>query len=219
MIAGPNGSGKSTLTRWLKSQGIDLGEYINPDEIAATLTNPDPFERSREAQAIADAKRTDCVQRRVSFSFETVMSHASKIELLKQCRAAGYLVVINFVGTESPDINVARVAQRVALKGHGVPKERIIDRYARTMALLPSALAECDRGVLFDNSFRSHAGQPVVMRSVCEVTRKGARLRFHRDGRALTEADYAAMPAWARRIVQAPVDIRRGGGPRRRTPQ
>ena len=35
MIAGPNGSGKSTLTRRMLADGIDLGFYINPDDIAA----------------------------------------------------------------------------------------------------------------------------------------------------------------------------------------
>lgn len=37
VIAGPNGSGKTTLTNYLLEAGIDFGEYINPDEIAATL--------------------------------------------------------------------------------------------------------------------------------------------------------------------------------------
>jgi predicted ABC-type ATPase len=37
IIAGPNGSGKSTLTKTLMEAGVDFGEYINPDEIAAML--------------------------------------------------------------------------------------------------------------------------------------------------------------------------------------
>ncbi len=35
VIAGPNGSGKTTLTRYLQARGIEFGEYINPDDIAA----------------------------------------------------------------------------------------------------------------------------------------------------------------------------------------
>jgi predicted ABC-type ATPase len=34
MVAGPNGSGKTTLTRHLAARGIDLGIYINADDIA-----------------------------------------------------------------------------------------------------------------------------------------------------------------------------------------
>jgi predicted ABC-type ATPase len=56
VIAGPNGSGKTTLTNYLLEAGVDFGEYINPDEIAATLDLPEPV-RSKQAQAIADVQR------------------------------------------------------------------------------------------------------------------------------------------------------------------
>lgn len=83
VIAGPSGSGKSTLTNYLVGAGIDFGEYINPDEIAAKLDLPEP-QRSRQAQQFADFQRDRCLTRRISFSFETVMSHPSKIELMMQ---------------------------------------------------------------------------------------------------------------------------------------
>jgi predicted ABC-type ATPase len=53
VISGPNGAGKSTLTDYLIEAGIDFGQYINPDQIAATLDLPEPA-RSKQAQAIAD---------------------------------------------------------------------------------------------------------------------------------------------------------------------
>jgi predicted ABC-type ATPase len=52
MIAGPNGSGKTTLTEQLRRDGSDLGRYINPDEIAATLAG-DYDIRVGRAQALA----------------------------------------------------------------------------------------------------------------------------------------------------------------------
>jgi predicted ABC-type ATPase len=42
VLAGPNGSGKSTLTDYLMEAGVDFGEYINPDVIAAALDAPEP---------------------------------------------------------------------------------------------------------------------------------------------------------------------------------
>jgi len=108
MIAGPNGSGKSTLTRQLVAEGIDLGVYINPDDIAEGLTGDYP-DRVAKAQRRADEIRQDCLARRVSFSFETVMSHPSKIDVLKQARSLGYSNVLYFVALESPELNVARV--------------------------------------------------------------------------------------------------------------
>lgn len=56
IIAGPNGSGKTTLTRQLLAEGLEFGNYINPDDIAATLAG-DYEDRVRRAQKIADELR------------------------------------------------------------------------------------------------------------------------------------------------------------------
>jgi predicted ABC-type ATPase len=175
MIAGPNGSGKSTLTKHLIARGVDLGRYINADEIDAALPGPPGEERSRRAQGLADEARRECLEQGISFAFETVMSHPSKIEVLHEARRRGYFVVIFFVALEHPRLNVERVRQRVALGGHPVPEDRIVARYDRTMALLPEALTVCDRAVLFDNSYRKRAGERVALVPVAEFQerRKG----------------------------------------------
>jgi predicted ABC-type ATPase len=115
MIAGPNGSGKSTLTNQLLAHGVDLGRYINADLIDASLAGPPGEERSGRAQLLADDARRECLGQGISFAFETVMSHPSKIEVLREARRRGYAVVIFFVALESPKLNVERVRQRVAL--------------------------------------------------------------------------------------------------------
>ena len=90
MIAGPNGSGKSTLTRRMLADGIDLGFYINPDDIAATFTG-DYAGRVRSAQFQADRMRDDCLREGRSFSFETVMSHSLKVAFfLKKRRVRAF---------------------------------------------------------------------------------------------------------------------------------
>lgn len=159
IIAGPNGSGKTTLTNQLRADGVDLGKYINPDEIALTLSG-DYGSRVLEAQRLADEMRNGCIASKESFSFETVMSHPSKIETLEQAKRAGFRIALYFVATESPDLNVARVRQRVELGGHDVPEDRVRSRYTRTLALLPRALEVADLAALFDNTF----GSPVVLR-------------------------------------------------------
>jgi predicted ABC-type ATPase len=130
VIAGPNGSGKSTLTRNLQQEGVDFGVYINADEIELTLKHiSDPQHRSRDAQRIADRQRSTCLAERANFSFETVMSHPSKIDLMREARMSGFHVVLYFVALDDPMLNVERVAQRVALGGHPVPKDRILARW------------------------------------------------------------------------------------------
>jgi predicted ABC-type ATPase len=80
------------------------------------------------------------------------MSHPSKIEFMAQAKAAGYQVLLVFVGLADPELCVRRVSQRVLSGGHDVPRQKIIDRYYRVMSLLPSAIAVADRALLFDNS-------------------------------------------------------------------
>ena len=161
VFAGPNGSGKSTLTNYLMNAGIDFGEYINPDEIAATLDLPEP-QRSRQAQQIADFQRDRCLASKTSFSFETVMSHPSKVELMLRALNEVYDVALYFVCTSDPEINVSRVENRVRSGGHDVPNDRIVDSYWRSLGLLPKAALSARRTVVFDNS--ALLGHPVHRR-------------------------------------------------------
>ena len=94
----------------------------------------------------------ECINRGASFSQETVFSHPSKVAALAKAAAAGYRTYLYFVATDSPAVNAARVAERYALGGHGVPPEKIAARYARSLANLPLAMPHLWRAFFFDNS-------------------------------------------------------------------
>jgi predicted ABC-type ATPase len=169
VIAGPNGSGKSSLIRMLTVQsGFNLGTYINADDIEIGLhAISDPQARSREAQRISDEMRAACLTKGKPFSFETVMSHPSKIELMNEARRTGYHVSLFFVAVDNPSLNIERVGVRVSQGGHPVPTDRIISRYGRTLALLPRAILAADEVVMFDNTATGKGP-----RSVALVTRQ-----------------------------------------------
>ncbi len=80
---------------------------------------------------IAEAQRQQFLIRRESFAFETVMSHPSKLELLEQAKTLGYQIILVFVATNNPQINVEQIASRVQLGGHDVPTDKIIDKSDR----------------------------------------------------------------------------------------
>ncbi len=197
MIAGPNGSGKTTLTKQFRDEGVDLGVYINPDDIALTLDGSYAA-RVAQAQRLAESQRQDCLDTRKSFSFETVMSHPSKIEVLKKSRALGYFNILYFVATESPDFNIDHVRQRVAMGGHDVPEDRIVARYARALALLPDAIRQCDYIVLFDSTYRDAPGKPVVMMPFCEIRRHE---EIDEDSGSAFEIVFDEMPDWAAKAL------------------
>lgn len=203
MIAGPNGSGKSTLTELLREEKLPLGRYINPDEIYQTLNGPHGDKRVRRAQAIAEERFEAAIRKGERVTFETVMSHESKIARLEAARARGYRIVIYFVALEDPTLNIERVRQRVLMKGHGVPEDRIVPRYERCMELLPQAIALCDRAVLFDNSYRVTEASRVMMQPFCQIKRTAhGDLHFYATDRELMRRQHeAALPRWSRGLI------------------
>lgn len=158
LIAGPNGSGKSTLTNKLIDSGFDFGVYINPDEIAKELGGNDAL-NVRKAQQIAEQRRHELLEAKQSHSFESVMSHQSKIDYLIEAKSKGFHVMLIFVGVDDPKINVARVAERVHSGGHDVPLDKIVSRYLRTMNNLFGAVHASDHALVYDNTDRNKGMQ------------------------------------------------------------
>jgi predicted ABC-type ATPase len=94
--------------------------------------------------------------REESFTFETVMSHPDRVQVLEDAQARGYRTYLYFVCTDNADINVGRIASRVAQGGHDVPESVRRKRYRRSLALLPRAIGASSRAYLFDNSGSEH---------------------------------------------------------------
>ena len=86
------------------------------------------------------------------FSFETVMSHPEKIKFIKKANKLGYHVYLYYICTDSPEINIFRVQQRVAQGGHNVPEIKIKKRYFRSLNLLYPALKQCYKSYLIDST-------------------------------------------------------------------
>jgi len=87
-----------------------------------------------------------------SFTFESVLSHSSKLDFLQTARAKGYRIYLYYIATESPEININRVKIRVSQQGHPVSEEAIRARYTKSLNLLYQAIKLSDRAYLFDNS-------------------------------------------------------------------
>jgi predicted ABC-type ATPase len=146
-VAGPNGAGKSTFYGYfLQESGLP---FVNADLLAARL-KLDAY----AAAGFADSIRSELIRQRQSFIFETVFSDPSgeKLQLLKQAAESGYTVVLFFIGTSGPEISEERVALRVTQGGHDVPKDKLIQRYPRTLANLKAAISMLPHVFVLDNS-------------------------------------------------------------------
>ena len=109
-----------------------------------------------EAALIAEFLRQRLIRAGHSFSFETVMSHVSKLEILKQALDAGYRNYLYFIATDSVQINIDRVKERVRKGGHNVDEDKIIERYTRSLDLLSKVIPYTYRTFLIDNSRLSY---------------------------------------------------------------
>jgi len=63
------------------------------------------------------------------FAFETTLAGRGLARFLADLQSKGYHVHVLFLGLESADLAVARVAERVRLGGHDVPADTIRRRY------------------------------------------------------------------------------------------
>jgi predicted ABC-type ATPase len=139
------------------------------------------------ASVMADFLRQKLLTSKISFTFETVMSHPSKVELLAQAQSEGYRTYLYFIATDDPEINISRVRNRVKLGGHAVPEDRIAPRYHRSLDLLVDAIRHTNRTYVFDNSQESRDASGTW---IAEIT----------EGREL-ELKSEQMPAWFKRAV------------------
>ncbi len=107
---------------------------------------------NRIGQIIARFLREEMLLLKKRFSFETVFSHGSNLDIMKRAAKLVYKVYLYFVSTESPEINKYRVNVRVKSKGHDVPPCTIEKRYYRSLDLLYDAAQLAYQAFFFDNS-------------------------------------------------------------------
>lgn len=153
VIAGPNGAGKSTTAPSLLKGTLHVTEFVNADLIAQGLSAFKPEMTAFQAGRIMLERIHYLANKRVNFSFETTL--ASKtfapwiIELLK----TGYIFHLVFLWLPSEEFAINRVAERVRMGGHNVPKDTIRRRYhagLRNFFSLYRSLA--NSWVFYDNS-------------------------------------------------------------------
>lgn len=122
--------------------------------IAAERWPDTQSEHAYDASRAAAEERSGFMADRRSFITETVFSHPSKLALVDDAVALGYLVHLHVI-LVPVEVSVNRVAERVRGGGHGVPEQKIRDRYDRLWDLVAKARTVADRTEFFDNSSAS----------------------------------------------------------------
>jgi predicted ABC-type ATPase len=156
IIAGPNGSGKTTAYQKADFQQRGRSVWIiNPDALTIRIQQAEGMSLDAANKCSVDRIYnwlTASIEAHQSVGVETVLSTSKYRSLVEKAKALGFVVTLIYVILESPQLNIERVRMRVAQGGHDVPEEKIVARYARSLAELPWFLEHADHALLFDNS-------------------------------------------------------------------
>ena len=160
ILSGGNGAGKTTFYNlFLAPRGIKL---VNADIIARAINPENPETVSYDAAHVAERIRQKLLEQGVSFCFETVFSHVSKIDFVANAMGRGYEIILVYIHLATAELNEARVYQRVTEGGHHVPPDKIRSRIPRTMKHIATVLPLVSEARLLDNSYRSDPFQQVA---------------------------------------------------------
>lgn len=172
VIAGPNGAGKSTGAEQLLRGALAVNEFVNADTIASGLSAYRP-----ETVAIAAGRfmlaRLDALSvARTDFAFETTLAGRGHARFLARLRASGYRTHLIYLALRSPELAIARVAERVRRGGHNVEDEVARRRFGAGLRnLFAYYLGVADSWQVMNNTelsdphlvaARQTAGDPVI---------------------------------------------------------
>jgi predicted ABC-type ATPase len=150
---------------------LGVAEYVNADLIAQGLSAFDTESVALQAGRVMLARLHQLAAQRRNFAFETTLATRSHVRWLIDLRGTGYVVDLIFLWLPSPEMAIARVAERVRMGGHDVPKpviRRRFDRGLQNFFCLYRPLA--DRWWFYDNSLVD--GPRLIARGTCVDTKE-----------------------------------------------
>lgn len=145
VIGGVNGCGKSSLTGALKAERSDLGLLIDVDKLAAQLGSP------VEGGKAAVRKIDECLEKGISFTQETTLSGARTERTIRRAKERGYTIRLYYIGLDTMEESLGRIANRVAKGGHDIPKADVERRFQSRFTDVLRVLPYCDEARFFDN--------------------------------------------------------------------
>lgn len=199
MLAGVNGAGKSSVGgALLRQHGLD---WFNPDTYARELVRElgaDPAEANARAWTYGRSKLEAAIASRGNYAFETTLGGRTISNLLAAA-AKTHSVFMLYCGLASPEMHIARVAQRVAHGGHPIPEQKIRERWDASRINLIALLPHLSQLQVFDNSAEARAGRPIPDPLLVLHMEEGRVLAPPPDDPAALQS----VPPWSRPIVEA----------------
>jgi len=196
VLAGVNGAGKSSVGgKMLNKAGA---EYFNPDVYAHQLRAGVSLTQVK-ANAIAwtygKDKLEEAIAKGADYTFESTLGGKTITTLLIDAANHSHQLEIWFVGLESVELHLQRVAKRVAKGGHPIPESAIRQRWIGSHENIIRLIPHVTTLRVFDNSREvpdDETPDPTLLLSIqdSELTYPGPE-------------ELSATPIWAKPIIAA----------------
>jgi predicted ABC-type ATPase len=203
VLAGVNGAGKTSVGgAILQGHGLT---WFNPDSHARELVRElgmDNTEANARAWNHGKSALEAAIANRTNYALETTLGGKTISGLLRKA-AKTHSVMMLYCGLSSPELHIARVAQRVAQGGHRIAERTIRTRWSTSRTNLVSLMPALTRLQVLDNSAQVDVGQDIPD-AVLVLDVDEGRMRFpdHANAKAM-----GAVPVWARPIVEAAIRL------------
>lgn len=195
VLAGTNGAGKSSIGgAMLRESG---GDYFNPDEAARKILarRPDIGQTRANAEAwkLGVRQLDQCMKHDRDYYFETTLGGRSITERLERALTQGHEVRVWYVGLDTVERHIARVAARVERGGHAIPERDIRRRFDESRRNLIRLLPRLTELKIYDNSEEADPARGEVPEPVLVLHVIASQVR--------APADLRRTPEWAKAIV------------------
>jgi predicted ABC-type ATPase len=190
IVAGPNGSGKSLFSKEFTVSDL---EVFDGDKHMAALVKKYP-ETGSEAlwsfinETIFEDQKQKVLNSRLSYAFETNFSSNDPMKTAREFKKAGYEIHLVFMGLNSLEESIQRVADRVRKGGHKVSEESIRYNYEFGYKNLYKYISEFDSVTFFDNGIVL-IEEPIIPQEILHIVKGKVYLKVKN------------YPAWVQPIM------------------
>ena len=178
MVAGPNGAGKTTCVQKEPiSHLLPNVTFLNPDDRALAKLLALGYQGFVDAPADVQgrmfiesanevfAELEEAMAHKDAAGVETVLSSDKYRGLVESVAGQQGFVGLIYIALSSPAIAKERVAARVKRGGHGIPDDKIEQRWKRSLDNLGWFAANATAFWVFDNSDSNLANPPPLIAS------------------------------------------------------
>lgn len=149
-LIGTNGSGKSSLRNYLNLS--DIQSNIDPDVLNRIYKTKYPNNYQIEAAKQALKMYDEAVNLGLNICLESTLAGRGTMARIKAAKADGYYTIGFYIGLNSVELNLERIAMRVARGGHDIPEDIVRRRFYESADNLVKIKDNFDMLHVIDNS-------------------------------------------------------------------